>query len=228
VYTRTSIHSKLKLCHDDNDSLPLPDEIIIVTDASIHKEKAAIAWIVTTKTGKVIKTCQHLLEESHILSFRAEAFGVFSALISLHLHIQQQHTRWTLYCDNKALIYRLNALKSSPVNIEWMDSDALLAICKITPENGQFCHVKGHTVLSDKSSLPERLNHIVDRKANDAIHDPSQQIQFNGDIKIFGAASQLISVQDIVHYCQMTVSKQYWQTQLGQTTFDLVDWDVYQ
>jgi hypothetical protein len=136
---------------------------------------------------------------------------VYSALEAMHHHIQQQHTKWTLNCDNKALIYRLAVLKSSPVNIEWTDSNALLAISKVTPENGQFCHVKGHTVITNKSSLPERLNNIVDKKANEAINNPPQSIQFNGVIKIFGTIAQMFSVCDVVHYCRMTVSIQYWQ-----------------
>jgi ribonuclease HI len=227
-YTKTPTPSQSKTHLDRDNLLNLPNKVIIVTNAFIHKEKAAIAWIVTSTSGQIIKTSQHSLEETHISLFRAEAYGVYSALEAMQHHLQQQQSKWTLYCDNKALIYCLTILKSSPVNIEWTDSDALLAIKRITPENGQFCHVKGHTVITEKSSLPERLNNIVDKKANDAIHDPPQSIQFNGVIKIFGTTAQMFSVRDVAHYCQMTVSRQYWQNRLGNDIFNSIDWEVYQ
>jgi Reverse transcriptase-like len=227
-FTGIPKNSHKRLQPEDHQSDILPEEILIATDASVHKGKSAIAWIVTTINGKVIKKSQQSLIQTHFSSFQAEAFGVFLAFRSMHQSILQQHTKWTLFCDNKALIHRLQAMVQAPVNIEWTDSDILIAIKQVTPENGRFQHVKGHTKITSSSSIPEKLNHIVDRNANKAIEDTPHPIHFNGVIRIFGDTTQLFSVRDIVHYCRTKVSQHYWLKRLGTTTFNLIDWELYQ
>jgi hypothetical protein len=111
----------------------------------------------------------------------------------MHQSIIQQHTKWTLYCNNKALIHCLNAIVCAPDNIEWTDLDILMAIKHITPDNGRLFHVKGHTKITESSSIPEKLNHIIDKNANDAINDIPQPIHFNGVIRIFGDTYAVLS-----------------------------------
>jgi Reverse transcriptase-like len=79
--------------------------IIVVTDASVHQNQAAIAWVITDSQGEILHKFNQRLQDNGISSFRAEAYGACSALTTLHSSQTIQCSRWKLYCDNKALIH---------------------------------------------------------------------------------------------------------------------------
>jgi Reverse transcriptase-like len=150
-------------------TLTLQNNTIIVTDASVHGEIAAYSWVIADPKGEVLFQYQQRISETSISSFRAEAIGVLSALKETYFIIQQQQVTWTLYCDNLSVIKRLNYIQHQEPKIEWIDSDVLLAIKKYIPKGGKFCHVKGHQQHLMDNSIPEKLNILVDKHANEEI-----------------------------------------------------------
>jgi Reverse transcriptase-like len=153
--------------------------IIVVTDASVHQNQAAIAWVITDSQGEILHKFKQQLQENGISSFRAEAYGVCSALTTLHSSQTIQYSRWKLCCDNKALIHRLLSLQQKKFNLEWIDSDILKVISDHIPPNGSFHHVKGHQVITEQSPLEARLNDFVDKLANLAIQEVPQEFNYS-------------------------------------------------
>jgi hypothetical protein len=155
----------------------LPESVIICTDASVHEDISAIAWVVTDDTGKVIYQQHQRLPFKSLSSFRAEAYGAFSALTTLYTEILQYKSKWKLYCDNQALIFRLQSMQLNIYNPEWINSDVLHSIQEHIPPQGEFYHVKCHQILTNTSSISAKLNHYVDKMANLAItEDPKELV----------------------------------------------------
>jgi hypothetical protein len=161
-------------------------------------------------------------------SFRAEAYGVFSALQEMSYAIQHHDANWTLFCDNKALIYRLQSMQSGIYNPEWIDSDVLHSIKYVTPKKGSFRHVRGHQKITKYSDIQTKLNTHVDKLANSAITDPPQEVQLEKSIQVKGETVSLFSTSNIIHFCQKQVSIALWQLRMGLNTYCLVDWNMYE
>jgi hypothetical protein len=69
----------------------LPDNIIIVTDASVQHGVSAIAWVISDTNGIILQQKSLRLEEANMSSFSAKAYGVYSVL-----ELQTQHSVETL------------------------------------------------------------------------------------------------------------------------------------
>jgi hypothetical protein len=141
--------------------------------------------------------------------------------------IQQHNIHWTLYCDNKALIHRLNKSQQTPVNMEWMDSNVLQSISQFIPINGNFQHVKGHQRVSEDSEIQVKLNAHVDKMAKDSLVDQPQHIPMVERIRIYGNEKQLFRVPSIIQHCRVKISQEYWQSKLGEDTNKHIDWEIY-
>jgi hypothetical protein len=179
----------------------LSDNIIIVTDASVQHGVSAIAWVISDTNGNILQKKRLQLKEANMSSFRAAAYGVYSVLQQVYHEIQQHNIHWTLYCDNKALIQRLNTIQRTPVNMEWMDSNVLQSISQFIPINGNFQHIKGHQEVSEDSKIEVKLNAHVDKMAKDSLMDQPQPIPMVGTIRIYGNEKQLFSVPSIIQHC---------------------------
>jgi Reverse transcriptase (RNA-dependent DNA polymerase) len=204
------------------------EHMLIISDASVQREKASYAWIFVKETGEIIQQHQARIHENYISSFRAEAFGVYSALQQLSEVLVTKKLRWTLYCDNQALIHRLKTIYKYEVNHEWIDSDILQNIKTLLPSKGNFEHVKGHQTPSDTLNIQEKMNILVDKQANIAINEEPQILQLHGTMQIFGNTTQLFSTQDVVRYCRTVISENYWKKRLGTSQFNLINWEIYQ
>jgi hypothetical protein len=189
--------------------LTLQNNTIIVTNASVHGETAAFSWVIADPKRELLFQYQQRISETSISSFRAEAIGVLSALKETYFIIQQQNVTSTLYCDNLSVIKRLNYIQHQEPKIEWINSDVLLAIKKYIPKGGKFCHVKGHQQHSMDNSIPEKLNILVDKQANEEIQGNivNNLIEFVMNIK--GGKSSLYSITQIISYCQERISTEY-------------------
>jgi ribonuclease HI len=110
-------------------------KVIIETDASVHQEKAAFAWIIATTNGKVIVHHSARIKEENISSYQAELFEILNAIIMLQNHIFEVQ-QWIVYCDNQALVERLQSVQlESEIPSEWKDSDIIESILtKSTPK----------------------------------------------------------------------------------------------
>jgi Reverse transcriptase-like len=157
-------------------NLILPDSIILVTDASVQQGTSAIAWVISDTNGNILQKKSQRLEAVNMSSFRAEAYGVYLVLQRVYQEIQQHNVQSILYCDNKALIHRLNKIQQTPVNMEWMDSNVLQRISQFIPINGYFQHVKGDQQVTEGSKIQVKLNAHVDKLARDSLMDQPQHI----------------------------------------------------
>jgi ribonuclease HI len=202
--------------------LSLPDKIIIVTNASVHQDKSAYAWVVAKSNGDIIWQQKKRISESNISSFRAKAMGVLSVLKALHENIKQQNTKWELYCDNQAVIKRMVRINDHVPNIEWTDSNVLLEIKRYLPPGGTFHHVKGHKTPSKDDTIAETLNILVDKKANEAIHYTSSSTPIEYIIQIRGNNTPLYNIQQLVAHCQIRISETYLHRKLA-TTYPMID-----
>jgi hypothetical protein len=204
-----------------------PQNIIVVTDASVHQNQAAIAWVITDSQGEILHKFKQRLKENGISSFRAEAYGVCSALTTLHSSQTIQYSRWKLYCDNKALIQRLLSLQQKKFNSEWIDSDILKVISDHIPPNGSFHHVKGHQVITEQSPLEAWLNDFVDKLANLAIQEVPQEFTLSNTIQIRGGEKLLFGTPKIIQYCRERLSEDFWKQRFGLSTHSIIDWKIY-
>jgi endonuclease/exonuclease/phosphatase family metal-dependent hydrolase len=203
-------------------------DIIIVSDATVQQAKSAWAWIATTSQGIVLERQKERIAEWNNTSFRAEALGVLAALRSLHSEIKKCDAQWKFYCDNQALIKRLQHIQTGKVQYEWTDSDVLMSIKNYIPDKGTFEHVKGHQLESEDLPLPARLNIMVDKMANEAIQKVPQDQNIKTIFQIKGNDSTIFNVPELVKYCQTKISMNYWKKRLGMEAYESIDWSVHQ
>ena len=207
-------------------NIKISDQIIIVTDASVHQDRSAYAWVVANKNGDILAQHQERTSELNISSFRAEAMGVLDALKTLHTTILQQKLQWTLHCDNQAVIKRLEHIKHHDPKFEWTDSDVLREIKKYMPPGGEVYHVKGHTSLSKNTTIAEKLNILADKKANEAINGPPTRKRIEYTVQIKGGQVSIYSITQVVAYCQIKISEKYLKEKFKET-YDNIDWITY-
>ena len=204
-----------------------PRKIIVVSDASVHEKQAAFGWIVADEKGCIIHQHSSRIEELNISSYRAEAFGILDAMKFLHHH-QQFIQEWIIYCDNKALITRLQSLEDQEIPYEWQDSDMLYEIQKYLLLDGKFEHVKGHQTLeNDEGPTEVKLNILADKLANEAIHGKLIQTPLKSPFRILIDNKPIFKVKDIKEHCYAQVSIQFYRSKFTAETFDTIDWKVY-
>lgn len=204
-----------------------PEEIYIYTDASVKNNISAIAWVVTSTTGTVLHQKNQCLTEGNISSFRAEAIGICAALRHLTDQITKNNTRWTLLCDNKSVIFRLNSIQKRQYNTEWMDFDVFQNIIAVLPENGTFQHIKGHQTITKTSSHHVKMNTYVDTLANDATLQSPQEFDLQNSITLKSGTRLLYNVSSIIQFCQTQVSITMWKSRLGNEIYDTIYWEIY-
>jgi hypothetical protein len=226
---KRSIISEDMTNQEKSTSIPqLPESVIICTDASVHEDISAIAWVVTDDTGKVIYQQHQRLPFKSLSSFRAEAYGVFSALTTLYTEILQYKSKWKLYCDNQALIFRLQSMQLNIYNPEWIDSDVLHSIQEHIPPQGEFYHVKGHQILTNTSSISAKLNHYVDKIANLAITEDPKELVLTQPTRVKSDRGPLFSTSQIIQHCRTQVSHAFWTLRLGLQVYNITDWQIYE
>jgi Reverse transcriptase-like len=200
-------------------NLILPDSIILVTDASVQQGTSAIAWVISDTNGNILQKKSQWLEAVNMSSFRAEAYGVYLVLQRVYQEIQQHNVQSILYCDNKALIHRLNKIQQTPVNMEWMDSNVLQRISQFIPINGYFQHVKGDQQVTEGSKIQVKLNAHVDKLARDSLMDQPQHIPMAWTISIYGNEKQMFGVPSIIQHCWVKISQEHRQSKLGEDIY---------
>ena len=111
IINKNQIQNKEKTKNTTKNNIEVPKEFIIVSDASVHQPNAAWAWVASDKEGKIISQQSAKIQEQNISSYRAEAIGILYAIKFIQQH-QENIQKWTLYCDNQALINRLAAIEN--------------------------------------------------------------------------------------------------------------------
>jgi hypothetical protein len=72
-----------------------------------------------------------------------------------------------IYCNNKAVINRLNHLRHGKPQVQWSDYDILLDISANMTKTIKFHHDKGHqsTTTQHDLTLETNLNILMDQRA---------------------------------------------------------------
>ena len=156
--------------------------VIAVTDASVVDNQGTWAAIITDPKGIEINQMQGSISGEGLTSFRAELDGCRGVLTLLKRY--PKVTTITLFCDNIAVIHRLNSLQHSKPSINWSDYDLLMEVKQIMPKNVQFKHVKGHQGSScqPEFNLETNLNILMDMRAkqtSENINIPEMNLNFS-------------------------------------------------
>ena len=142
--------------------------ITVVTDASVIGDKGTWAIIFVDNKGKTITQRQGGITDKNITSFRAELDGCREAILMIKQFPNADNFK--VYCDNKAVIHRLNHLRKGKPQIQWSDYDILLNISENLKNNTEFYHVKGHQSNNTQHNLTleTNLNILMDQRAKRA------------------------------------------------------------
>jgi hypothetical protein len=207
----------------------LPPEVIIATDALVHQEKAAYAWIIATTKGKVIVSHSARIEAEDISSYQAEAHGILDAISTLQNHVFEVQ-QWILYCDNQALVERLQIIQSEQETPpEWTNSDIIELIRQKVLPNGEFKHVKGHQKISNNSNHPIEsvLNNWVDDMANKAIKFNNKTTTPENIARVVINNKRIFTRTQIIAQCAEKASRAYHNSKYGDKAYHQIDWDFY-
>jgi len=142
--------------------------------------------------------------------------------------INSHSISWELHCDNQAAVLQVQKIQTSNIRIEQSDSDILFSIKKYLPQNGTIRHVKGHTKITQSSTLAEKLNSLVDSKARKAVTKIQGYSPPKSTIKIIINGKPVFRAEAIVSHCYNTISQEYWCNKLGEKAYQLVDWSLFQ
>jgi ribonuclease HI len=117
-------------------------EVILVAYGSLLEGKGTWAAIMTDKRGVEIASQQGQVTHKNLSRYRVELEGCLGALKLAKIIPAIQSC--TLYCDNKAVIHRLNTIIHIQPSTGWTDYDILIQIRKELSRNFICFHVKGH------------------------------------------------------------------------------------
>jgi ribonuclease HI len=140
-------------------------EVILVADGSLLEGKGTWAAIMIDKRGVELASQQGKVTHNNLSSYRVELEGCLGALKLTKTIPGIQSC--TLYCDNKAVIHRLNTIIHRQPSTGWTDYDILTQIRKELPRNFKCLHVKGHqdSKVNPELRLEDNLNILMDMRA---------------------------------------------------------------
>jgi hypothetical protein len=143
-------------------------EVILVADGSLIEGKGTWAAIMTDKRGVEIASCQGQVRHNNLNSYRVELKGCLGAILMTKTLPNLQSC--ALYCDNKAVIHRINIITQRQPSAGWTGYDILLQFRKELPPNFKCFHVKGHqdNMVNPKFQLEDNLNILMNMRAEKA------------------------------------------------------------
>jgi hypothetical protein len=138
--------------------------------------------------------------------------------------------KWTLYCDNQALVERLQLTQGeNETPLKWIDSDIIESIQQKILPNGEFKHVKGHQKIDNKNrqKLEVILNNWVDDMANKAITSDKTMTSPENIAHVVVNGKRLFKQSQIIRQCAKHISQQYHKSKYGSVNYHHIDWEVY-
>jgi ribonuclease HI len=210
-------------------TLASPEQIIIVSDASVIQGRATWSFIIADLNGNMIAEKTAKVRGEGISSFRAELSGVYAALQECKKI--NPDTLIKVFCDNKSVIARLTTIQTRKPSTMWSDYDLLQGCYKLLTRKFVFEHVRGHqdTISSNNNlTLQAKLNILMDKRAALAHSDPiilteettTSTIEINGKIltgRLTGSLRHEINTQRI---------ETYYKRKFGPF-YEEVLWDVF-
>jgi Reverse transcriptase-like len=163
--------------------------LIIASDGSVQDHRASYGWIIATQEGTRLVQCKGPAYGYRITSFRAEGYGILSAIRFIHLcnKIWDVSSQYTIICDNEAMVEILQEklrVEDTYVNQTLKAEWDIIAEIRATIDEDRiweavhFRHIKGH---ADKTTPYQQLTHM--QKLNvDADSLADEYIQQNRDI----------------------------------------------
>ena len=202
--------------------------IIAVTDASVVGNQGTWAAILTDSDGKEIHQIQGSISGDSLTSFRAELDGCRGVLTLLKKY--PKVTTITLFCDNIAVIHRLNSLQTTWPSINWSDYDLLMEAKLVMPQRIQFKHVKGHQGSSchPNFNLETNLNILMDTRAKKAQENPlPHETKPNFAISYRGNSITGSIVKTLREEISNTRLRVFYQNKMREH-YEEVHWDAFQ
>jgi hypothetical protein len=171
--------------------------LLLVSDGGCKEKAGSYGWVIAQEsTEKILWKYKGRARGSDMNSYRAEAYGMLSALTFLKTWIEYAgrgrtaKCRIRTYCDNKVLVDELQWEKTHSKAKEAMkpEFDMLVAIEKTNEKLDKISemryppvHVKGHqdkTTPTHLLSLPARLNIRADKLATEALSAVTEATRF--------------------------------------------------
>jgi hypothetical protein len=155
--------------------------------------------------------------------------GILDSIRFIHDN-QNRIEKWTCYCNNQALINRLNQLhESQEVPYKWQDSDIIFQINQVITPNGNFKHGKGHQILEEnEGTIKAKLNILADKMANEAINGKVTKNPEKTPFQIIINQKPAFKIREIKEYCHEQVSQKYMREKFGQDNYEEIDWSLFQ
>jgi hypothetical protein len=168
---------------------------IIATDGSAPHGKGSFAWIVSDPTGRRLVKCSGPVHGKDISSFRAESYGMLSALCFLFRMTKLYGTYQScashfhsLRCDNQSLVTKINKVK-----------DYSTIYPNVTMDAEWDCIAQIRTTMKALGKLAPSISHILGHQDQKI---PYEQLpldaQLNCDADV--AASQYLQMQPLLDH----------------------------
>jgi hypothetical protein len=159
--------------------------IIIASDGSVQGTQASFAWIIATEYGQRRARCKGLAYGWKPSSYRAEGYGILSAIQFLRLmqHRLTSSILCDIICDNESMIKQMHSTQwtqqLNPNDTMVQDWDILQAIGTTAIEAGtsitiNYQHIRGHAddhKPYHRLSLKQQLNVDADKLADQYLQD---------------------------------------------------------
>lgn len=147
-----------------------------VSDGSVNVEQGTFGWSLAKRDGTVLIDCIGPVFGMNMDSYRAEGYGHLSILLyiaklSTFFHRTPQHIQ--LFCDNQALVDKVNQLRTSPrpefandtLAHSWDILQAIRTLLKDQPTT-TIKHVKGHQDISSSAQQSTPLEVTLNIRAD--------------------------------------------------------------
>jgi hypothetical protein len=225
--------------------------MMIACDGSVQDHRASYGWIMSTTDGTRLAKCTGPAYGYRPTSFRAEGYGILSAVRFIHLSQKKWNalSQYTIICDNEAIVnimqeqHRVeDTYTNQRLNAEWdviaettatIEADALWE--KVT-----FRHIKGHAdrnTAHHKLTVMQQLNVEADKLADEYIQQnqdlaysivpilPTSGVQLNmaGGTVTHRLKQTVMQARSQQEHKKYLCKKNAWT----QEEFETIDWESH-
>jgi hypothetical protein len=155
-------------------------EIVLVSDGGAIDDYGSYGWVVSTKEGIKIAQGSGSVFGCDPRSYRAEGYGGKAGTLFLihcftYCNVSIPEGQFTLYCDNKGLLKKLqymrsynNAINATVLHSEWDIVSAVHRLQSRFQPPPDLQHVKGHQdegTSVEFLDVPSQMNVVADKLA---------------------------------------------------------------
>jgi Reverse transcriptase-like len=228
----------------------ITQSIKIASDGSVQDQKASFAWIISNEDGMRLATGSGPAYGCKPTSYRAEGYGILSALRFLVLaeRVWGEISQCHIVCDNEAAVkqcqQRIDPTEAQPNQTMMEEWDIMAEIWTSMREFNEdrisIQHIKGHSDSKQSYntlSLLQQLNVDADRLANEYIQNnmtkdycwatllPSSGVHLNSNKGTIthNIKREVKEARIIEKQIQYLCKKNKWE----QETFETIAWEPH-